>query len=228
MKTKFEGAAVAVVAADQRVLATDRFLESAGPGRAGRSAKRIFDVTFVVLALPVLAIAALVLACANPIWNPGPLLYRQTRMGKDCRPFTAYKFRSMRGGGTVSARGPADPLERDRITPLGRYIRRIRLDELPQFINILKGDMSLIGPRPDYWDHAIHYIERVPGYRERHVVLPGITGLAQVNMGYAEGFEDTFRKVRYDLDYIHGASLRLEAHVFWRTLVVLSTGFGAR
>ena len=88
--------------------------------------------------------------------------------------------------------------------------------------------MSLIGPRPDYWDHAVHYLQSVPGYRERHKVRPGITGLAQVQTGYAEGISATVRKTHLDLRYIRTRSIRMELYVVWRTIVVLSTGFGAR
>lgn len=229
MNTKFDGAgrSIAIVAAGQMRLDNSGGAVVPARGPAAEAAKRTFDVVAALLALPFVGLVMLVLLLANPIWNPGPLFFRQTRMGKSCKPFTALKFRTMRtdGGGR---RGPDDPLEHERITPLGRFLRRSRLDEIPQFTNILKGEMSLIGPRPDFWDHAIHYLESVPGYRERHVVRPGITGLAQVHLGYAEGLEATFRKVHYDIDYIRTASFWLELRVLWRTVLVVTSGFGAR
>jgi lipopolysaccharide/colanic/teichoic acid biosynthesis glycosyltransferase len=196
-------------------------------GIAFRVAKRVFDIVASVAALPVILIAALVLLLINPVWNTGPLFFLQTRMGRDCRPFRAVKFRTMRPAHEI-LRGPDDPLEADRITPLGQFLRRSRIDELPQFFNVLAGQMSLIGPRPDFWDHAIHYLETIPGYRHRHIVRPGISGLAQVNGGYAEGVDATVAKTRLDLHYIRASSLRMELYIFWRTILVVWTGFGAR
>lgn len=189
--------------------------------------KRGFDITCALVAMPLILIFALILTVVNPLWNAGPVFYRQKRMGRNCRCFTVLKFRSMRPAGQV-ARGPDDVLEHDRITPLGRFIRVTRIDELPQFINVLNGDMSVIGPRPDYWNHAVHYIASIPEYRARHSVRPGITGLAQVDAGYAEGMAATFAKVRHDLRYIRQLGLRMELYVFCRTIYVVLSGSGAR
>lgn len=203
-------------------------LEVSPPGsRAFAAAKRVFDILVSIAALPVVAVAALALLIANPIWNPGSLFFVQTRMGFGCRAFRAIKFRTMRPIGRIS-RGPDDPLEADRITPLGQFLRRSRIDELPQFLNVLAGHMSVVGPRPDYWEHAIHYVDTIPGYRQRHRVLPGITGLAQVDGGYAEGVDATSAKTRLDLEYISATGLRMESYVLWRTIHVVCTGFGAR
>lgn len=192
-----------------------------------RIAKRSFDILVALSAMPVVMLMSLVLLLVNPLWNAGPLFFLQQRMGRGCRRFTAIKFRTMRPIPQI-ARGPDDPLEHERITPLGRFLRVTRLDELPQFVNVLNGDMSLVGPRPDYWDHAIHYLDSIPGYRERHDVRPGITGLAQVDAGYAEGVSATVTKTRHDLRYIRKLSLRMELYVLWRTFYVVLTGFGAR
>ena len=189
--------------------------------------KRVFDIVVSIAALPVILIACCVLLVVNPIWNPGPLFFVQMRMGRDCRPFPALKFRTMRPVGRI-VRGPDDPLEAERITPLGRFLRRSRIDELPQFFNVLAGHMSLVGPRPDFWEHAVHYLDSIPGYRQRHVVLPGITGLAQVDGGYAEGVDATSAKTKLDLEYIRNSGLRMESYVLWRTIHVVCTGFGAR
>lgn len=197
------------------------------PGRGYASAKRVFDVAVAVLALPTVAVAAGLLWVLNPLFNRGPVFFRQERMGRNCERFTILKFRTMREG-EAAARGPDDPVEDARITPLGRLLRRSRLDELPQFLNILSGEMSLIGPRPDVWDHAVHYVETVPGYRARHTVRPGITGLAQVDGGYAEGIRATVEKTRADLTYIDGRGLRMEAYILRRTVEVVFTGAGAR
>lgn len=189
--------------------------------------KRCFDILVAVLAAPVVLGLAACLVLVNPVWNPGPLFFRQVRMGRGCRPFTLIKFRSMSPCPEM-ARGPTDPVETDRITPIGRWLRRTRLDELPQFFNVLRGDMSVVGPRPDFWDHAIHYADIVPDYRLRYRVRPGITGLAQVDGGYAEGIEEIFEKTRHDLDYLTRSGFRMEGYVLWRTALVMLTGFGAR
>ena len=192
-----------------------------------RILKRAFDLMIAILALPLILLTALVLLMINPVWNAGPLFFLQTRMGRDCRPFRAVKFRTMRPVDQIM-RGPDDPLEADRITPLGHFLRRSRIDELPQFLNILTGHMSLIGPRPDYWDHATHYLDSIPSYRQRHIIRPGITGLAQVDGGYAEGVNATVEKTRHDLRYIRGSGITMELYVLMRTIYVVCTGFGAR
>lgn len=197
------------------------------PNAPYSAAKFMLDKLFALALLPGVIVAGVFLFCINPIWNPGPLIYRQKRMGKNCKPFMMVKFRSMLPAAAI-ARGPEEGVEADRITPLGRFLRRTRIDELPQIFNILLGEMSLIGPRPDYWEHAVHYAEHVPGYKERHTVRPGITGLAQVTSGYVEGSAATRIKTQHDLTYIRRLGLRMESHIVLRTFVVIFTGFGAR
>ncbi|WP_323764769.1 sugar transferase [Marinovum sp.] len=188
--------------------------------------KRVFDIGFSLCLMPILVVTALCLMILNPFLNRGSLLYIQPRMGRDCRAFPAMKFRSMLPAASIS-RGANDPLETHRITALGRFLRKSRLDELPQLINVLRGDMSLIGPRPDYFHHARYYLRVIPGYRARHSVRPGISGLAQTQLGYAAGIEATAAKVRADLYYIQNAGFRLEAWIFWRTLVTVLGRHGA-
>lgn len=178
--------------------------------------KRVFDILFSLVLIVPLVICAVLLLLLNPTWNKGPLFYTQVRMGRGCRAFKAIKFRSMRPAKVE--RGANDPIETDRITPLGWFLRRSRTDELPQVWNVLKGDMSLIGPRPDFFTHAKTYLREVPGYRMRHIVRPGISGLAQVDVGYVEGTEATRAKVVADLRYIREAGFRTELHIFWKTL----------
>eukprot|EP01013_Petalomonas_cantuscygni_P009056 TRINITY_DN21821_c0_g1_i1.p1 TRINITY_DN21821_c0_g1~~TRINITY_DN21821_c0_g1_i1.p1 ORF type:complete len:171 (-),score=21.02 TRINITY_DN21821_c0_g1_i1:171-683(-) len=160
-----------------------------------------------------------VVTVANMLGNPGTVFFVQQRMGVNCEPFPAYKFRSMKPAPSV-VRTADDPLELDRITPFGALLRKSRLDELPQIINVLRGEMSLIGPRPDFYDHAVVYMERIPGYRRRHMVRPGISGLAQTEVGYVQSIHETRRKVSADLYYIRNASLRLDAWIILRTLKV--------
>ena len=188
-----------------------------------RTAKRALDLGFFALVLlPAMVIVALVLLVLNPILNPGPLLFTQKRMGRDCRPFRTVKFRTM-WCGAAHQRGPDDPIETHRITPLGRWLRMTRFDELPQIVNVFRGEMSLIGPRPDYFAHAHHYVHTIPGYRHRYMVRPGISGLAQIELGYAQGFEATRLKTAADIDYIRRASLGLDLWIFWRTIVTVWT-----
>lgn len=180
-----------------------------------------------LFALPVVALATLLLLILNPVWNRGPVFYSQKRMGRRCKPFRALKFRTMDTTAAIS-RGPNDPLETNRITRLGLFLRRTRIDEIPQFINVLIGQMSVIGPRPDYWEHAIHYLDIVPGYRKRHMVRPGITGLAQVDGGYAEGIEATVTKTRFDLRYLESVGYGTDWYILRRTVAVVLSGWGAR
>lgn len=189
-------------------------------------AKRSFDVAFSIMLLPVFLVAATVLLVLNPRLNPGPLFFVQKRMGRDCAPFSAIKFRSMREAPEIR-RSAECPLEVDRITKLGHFIRKTRIDELPQILNVLAGDMSLIGPRPDCYEHAEHYLTSVPGYRKRHAVRPGISGLAQTEVGYVVGSDGTRRKVSADLYYIANSSLQLELWLFWRTVSVILRREGA-
>ncbi len=188
--------------------------------------KRAFDIIVSLLLLPTLVMFALILLLVNPFYNRGPLFFVQPRMGRDCRAFNVIKFRSMTKVHRVQ-RSANDPLEVDRITPLGKIMRKSRVDELPQILNVLRGQMSLIGPRPDFFHHARRYMRTVPGYRERHCIRPGISGLAQTYLGYAEGNEATAAKVRADLYYIQNAGFRLEMWVFWRTLVTVFCRHGA-
>lgn len=196
------------------------------PGALFFGVKRTFDILMCLVLAPVMIVASLVLLMLNPAKNRGPLFYVQTRMGKDCKPFRAIKFRSMTCAPEIE-RGANDPLETHRITKLGDFLRRSRLDEIPQIINVLKGDMSLVGPRPDYIVHAQEYVETIAGYKERHAVRPGISGYAQTEVGYVESMDGTRDKVAADLFYIKNRSLRLEAWIVWRTIQTVVCRGGA-
>ncbi len=189
--------------------------------------KRGVDILSGLLALPLIASVALVLWMLNPFFNPGPVFFRQLRMGQGGRPIVMWKFRTMRPGDS-SIRTVGSRVEEGRITALGHFLRRTRIDELPNFINVLKGEMSLVGPRPEAWEHAVAYIGTLPGYHLRFSVRPGITGLAQVRIGYAEDADTALAKSRYDRIYIRRASIGMELHVIFRTIAVMLTGFGAR
>jgi lipopolysaccharide/colanic/teichoic acid biosynthesis glycosyltransferase len=119
-----------------------------------------------------------------------------------------------------------DPIEINRITPLGRFLRKMRIDELPQILNVLKGDMSLIGPRPDYYIHAFEFLKSVEGYRERHTIRPGITGLSQIRLGYVESLEATIKKVSIDNYYIQNVSYTIELKIIINTIFIIIRGLG--
>lgn len=189
--------------------------------------KRAFDLIGAIALLVLTAFLGLLLLALNPVLNRGPLLFWQKRMGQDCKPFTMIKFRTMVPVDEI-ARHPQDGVEVARITRLGRFLRTTRLDELPQAINILRGEMSLIGPRPDYWNHAVHFLREIPGYRERHSAKPGISGLAQIRGGYVEGEAETRRKVKYDLFYVNNIGFIIDVFIFIRTFRVIALGSGAK
>jgi lipopolysaccharide/colanic/teichoic acid biosynthesis glycosyltransferase len=158
----------------------------------------------------------------------GPVLYRQQRVGRNGCLFTLYKFRSMRADAEIDTgavwASPDDP----RITPLGRWLRRLRLDELPQFINILRGDMCLVGPRPERPEFVSVLSRKIPFYRQRLCIKPGITGWAQINHKYGDSIEDTIVKLEYDLYYIKNLSLRLDAYIMFQTIKVIVLSRGAQ
>ncbi|MGR3291348.1 MAG: sugar transferase [Paracoccaceae bacterium] len=192
-----------------------------------RVLKKLFDIGFSILALPLIALTAFALLLLNPFFNPGPLFFRQLRMGIGGRKFTLLKFRTM-SVSSRNVRAHDDPLEDERITKIGKYLRRTRIDEWPNFFNVLKGEMSIVGPRPDAWEHAIQDIQDIPHYRDRFRILPGITGLAQVRGGYADNPRATKRKARFDRFYLKHSRIKFDLYILAQTVVVIFTGFGAK
>ena len=138
--------------------------------------KRLFDISVCLLLIPLLFITSLIILLFNYFFNSGSLFFVQDRMGKNCSVFSAIKFRTMVPVKEIT-RKYDDPIETNRITSFGKILRKSCIDELPQILNVLNGEMSLIGPRPDYYIHALEYVKNVKGYRERHIIRPGITGL---------------------------------------------------
>jgi exopolysaccharide biosynthesis polyprenyl glycosylphosphotransferase len=183
--------------------------------------KRAFDLLAASLGLIVLAVFAPLVALTNALASPGALFYRQNRVGKGGRPFQLLKFRSMVPH-AETGRGPVWASENDsRVTPVGWLLRKIRLDELPQVWNILKGDMSLIGPRPERPEFVSELVEKIPFYQARHAVRPGITGWAQVRYRYGSSVQDALVKLQYDLYYIKHQSLYLELSILVKTVAVV-------
>lgn len=182
--------------------------------------KRLFDIMVSLVFLCTLfPFFYIMIGTAIKVTSPGPVLFRQQRHGKDGRIFTLLKFRTMRpndGADTVQATG----LDK-RLTSIGDFLRKTSLDELPQFINVLKGDMSVVGPRPHMLYHTEMYSALIPGYMKRLSVRPGITGVAQI-LGYrgeTPAVADMARRVRLDLWYIGHRTFRLDLYVFVRTLL---------
>jgi lipopolysaccharide/colanic/teichoic acid biosynthesis glycosyltransferase len=182
--------------------------------------KRLFDLTISISLLPLLLIISILLLFLNPFYNIGKLLFIQERMGKDCEAFFAIKFRTMSPIKEITRKFD-EPIEIDRITPLGRVLRRMRIDELPQILNVLKGDMSLIGPRPDYYAHALECLKNIEGYYERHTIRPGITGLSQIKFGYVESLEAISKKVSTDNYYIQNVGYLTELKIIFSTMLVI-------
>ncbi len=190
--------------------------------------KRAFDVFAAILGLLFLAPLFVIAAFLIKFTSKGPIIYKQVRVGKNGKLFEIYKFRSMRTDAEKDS-GPVWAKANDnRLIPPGKFLRKTRIDELPQFINVLKGDMSLIGPRPERPVFVEKFKEVIPDYEKRLAVKPGITGLAQVWHKYDETIEDVKKKIRYDLVYIKKVNLWTDLGIFFRTFRVVITGQGAQ
>jgi putative colanic acid biosynthesis UDP-glucose lipid carrier transferase len=190
--------------------------------------KRMFDLTLASIAVVALVPLMLAIAVAIKLTSSGPLLFRQRRYGMDGEPIHILKFRSMtvcEDGGSVAQARRGDP----RVTMLGRTLRRTSLDELPQLFNVLRGEMSLVGPRPHAVAHNEQYRKLISGYMLRHKVLPGMTGWAQVHglRGETDTLEKMERRVHYDLDYLANWSLMLDVRILVRTVRIVLRGENA-
>ncbi|MCY4371915.1 MAG: sugar transferase [bacterium] len=189
--------------------------------------KRIFDIAAVLVAAPLTMLIGAGAALTIRLSSPGPVIFRQTRIGRGGTTFTQYKFRSMWDGSDHGA--PSFTREKDdRIIPMGRVLRRLRVDEIPQLWNVLKGDMSLVGPRPEQVEFVERFSRSIPFYSHRHMVRPGVTGWAQVNYGYADDEADTIDKLTYDLFYLKHMSPWLDLEILGRSFWTVLSGFGAR
>ncbi len=187
--------------------------------------KRLFDVVFSTLALVLLAPLFVVLAVLVRSSSTGPVFFRQERIGRFGKPFRIIKFRSMQADAEQA--GPQLSSSTDpRITPIGRILRRARLDELPQFWNVLKGDMSLVGPRPERRYFIDRIMEVAPHYRHLHKVRPGITSWGQVKFGYAENVDQMVRRLKYDILYIENMSLAVDLKILAYTVIIMLKGDG--
>jgi exopolysaccharide biosynthesis polyprenyl glycosylphosphotransferase len=189
------------------------------------SLKRVFDLLIALLMSIVAAPLAVLIALAIRLDSPGPAVFKQERVGLRGRNFTLYKFRSMRTDAEKG--GPVWTQEHDdRITRIGRFLRVMRLDEIPQLLNVLRGDMSLVGPRPERPYFVEILKSKIRFYDVRHYVKPGVTGWAQVMYPYGASVEDAYQKLQYDLYYAKNLSLRLDVQILLKTIKVVLSGGG--
>ena len=207
-------------------------------------ARRALNILVATVGLVVAFPLMLLIAALIKLTSRGPVLFTQTRVGLDRRalsgaggntrrhtdlggtPFTMYKFRTMHPANETTSETWAQP-EDGRVTGLGQVLRKFRLDELPQLFNVLKGDMNIVGPRPEQPTIFVYLREQIEGYQRRQRVRPGITGWAQINQGYDTSVDDVRRKVRYDLEYIRRQSALEDLRIMARTLPVMLRRRGA-
>ena len=209
-------------------------------------ARRALNVAAALVLLTLTAPLWIVIAILIKLTSPGPVFHLQTRVGLDQRrgstkpgdprrrhdvggrPFTIYKFRTMRVGAESSTGAVWATVDDPRITAVGRFLRQYRLDELPQLLNVLRGEMNLVGPRPERPSIVADLRREIPHYQGRHRTLPGITGLAQVNLEYDSSLEDVRRKVAHDLEYIRKASAWEDFKIMLKTIPVMLFRRGSR
>jgi len=192
--------------------------------------KRIIDTLIagliLLIAFPIMIAVAVIIRMDSP----GPAIFRQTRIGFRGRPFVVQKFRTMHVASSDPDSRSAAMTQTDdvRITRIGRFLRKTRIDELPQLINILRGEMSLIGPRPEAAVLSAWYEKEIPFYRYRHIVMPGVTGWAQINQGHVTNVEDVTTKLHYDFYYIRHLSPWIDMLIVLRTIMTMISGYGAK
>jgi exopolysaccharide biosynthesis polyprenyl glycosylphosphotransferase len=183
--------------------------------------REMADILCAIAGFLLLCLAIPVVWTVNRLTSPGPLMYKQERVGKAGKTFNMIKFRSMVVAAEESTGAVWARTNDDRITPFGKFMRKSRIDELPQFLNILRGEMSLVGPRPERPRFVSVLEKEIPFYRLRHAVKPGITGWAQVQYGYGASVEDAFVKLGYDFYYIKNQSLFLDVTIILKSLAVV-------
>ena len=189
--------------------------------------KRLFSLVLGSIAIVITSPIMLLAAIAIRLDSRGSAIFRQKRVGEHGRLFTVYKFRSMYEGSDKQELTPAEH-DDSRVTRVGKWLRRTRIDELPQLFNIVKGDMAFVGPRPFVPEQEQEYVEKIPFYRERWLVKPGATGWAQINRGYNATLQDNQEKLAYDLFYIKNVSLGLDLYIIFATMKTLLLGRGGR
>jgi lipopolysaccharide/colanic/teichoic acid biosynthesis glycosyltransferase len=187
--------------------------------------KTIIDYSVSIISLILLIPVIVILTVSIKITGKGPVIYSQKRIGRNGKVFWLYKFRSMRTGekeGTHLSSGKEDK----RITRLGRFMRKHKLDEIPNFINVLKGEMSIIGPRPEQPFYIDQIVNREPRYRQLHLIKPGITSWGQVKYGYASSVDEMIIRMEYDLFYLENRSLGFDLKIAKNTIGIIFRGQG--
>jgi lipopolysaccharide/colanic/teichoic acid biosynthesis glycosyltransferase len=202
------------------------------PNSSYRKLKRLIDVLFSLALLPVLATMCLVVAVLIKLDSPGPIFFRQVRRGYRGRIFQVLKFRTMTHDlgivGGCERNAAITKTDDPRITKFGQFLRRTRIDELPQVWNVLRGEMSWIGPRPEAIPLSEWYMGELPFYAYRHILRPGVTGWAQVNQGHVADLEGVNEKLHYDFFYIKHFSAWMDLLILWRTIGIVFSGYGAK
>jgi sugar transferase (PEP-CTERM system associated) len=204
------------------------FADGFNQGALRTFVKRVFDLVSATLLLMLAAPVMLLTALAIRLDSPGPVFYRQERVGLNGRTFFVVKFRSMRSDAEKDGTPRWATANDSRVTRVGAFIRRVRIDELPQLFNVLKSEMSLVGPRPERPYFVEHLTQKIPFFAVRHSVKPGVTGWAQVRYAYGATVEDSQEKLQYDLYYVKNHTLFLDLVVLFETIGVVLTGKGAR
>ena len=190
-----------------------------------KSLKRFMDVSISIVAIILLSPLYILLSILVKLSSKGPIIYKQERIGLNGRPFYIYKFRSMFKDS--ENKGPQLSSQHDkRITPVGKLMRRSRLDEIPQFFNVIKGEMSLVGPRPERQHYINLILEQAPHYKHIKKVKPGITSWGQVKYGYAENVEEMISRLKFDLLYVENMSLLLDFKILFYTIIIMLKGSG--
>jgi len=189
-----------------------------------RFASLVASIAGLLLSLPLLPFVVV----AIKLSSPGQVLYRQSRVGRDGVVFRCYKFRTMRSDAEADTGATWATDDDPRITPVGKFLRKTRMDEIPQLLNVLRGDMSLVGPRPERPEFVAALEQEIPYYHLRHSVRPGITGWAQILYKYGSSVEDAKEKLRYDLYYIKNMSAGLDLLIILSTIKIILLGRGAK
>lgn len=199
-----------------------------GPRRSSVLVQSIYSPVLAAIGTLISLPLMLITAIAVRVSSPGPVLYRQRRVGLNGKGFTLYKFRSMYANAEAATGAVWAAKDDPRVTPVGRVIRALRLDELPQFLNVLRGDMAIVGPRPERPEFVRLLSGQIPYYRQRLYVKPGITGWAQINYPYSDSIEDSIIKLEYDLYYIKNISLSLDGYILFHTVKTMLLSRGAQ
>ncbi|MEA3510352.1 MAG: sugar transferase, partial [Actinomycetota bacterium] len=189
--------------------------------------KRLIDLFIAVLLSPLWFALGVIVWLVVKLDSRGPAIYKQERVGFNGHPFTLYKFRTMINN--AESDGPRFAAVNDtRITRAGKFLRKSRFDEIPQLWNVIRGDLSLVGPRPERPVFVDQFEQAIPFYASRHLIRPGVTGWAQVNYGYADDEADTVEKLTYDLFYVKHSTIWLDIHILGMSIWTVVTGSGAR